>query len=140
MQSGRSTVLRRRAVLGLQGFNAASAAGGGLALMLGVIDVPEWVVGTGFPDLYFPGVILLALVGGSALVAALAAWKRTVGWQLASLVAAVVMVMWIVGEIASIRAFHWLQLLYLATAGAVVVLTPPSHPEADPRPADPEPD
>ena len=34
------------------------------------------------------------------------------------------MVVWIVGEIASIRDFHVLQVVYLLTGGLVVVVTP----------------
>lgn len=111
-------------MLALHAFNAVSAIGGGIALMIGVIDVPEWVVETGFPDLYFPGVILMAVVGGSALVAALGALKQVIGWQLASILAGVVMLMWIVGEIVSIRGLHWLQVIYLVTAVAAIWLTP----------------
>ena len=115
--------LRRRTVLGLHIFNALSAIGGGIALMIGLIDVPQWVTRTGFPDLYFPGVILMAVVGGSSAVAALTAPKKLVGWQLASILAGVVMIMWIVGEIVSIRGFHFLQVVYLLTGGAVIWLT-----------------
>ena len=123
---------RRILVLALQVFHAITAVGGGIALMLGTIDVPVWVVHTGFPDLYFPGVVLFALVGGSAATAALAAAKRVVGWPLASLVAGVVMLAWIIGEIASIRALHWLQVVYLVTGIAVLALTPGRDPGVGP--------
>lgn len=113
---------RHGVVLGLHLFNAVSAIGGGIALMISLINIPEWVTRTGFPDLYFPGVILFA-VGGSALVAALAIGKRVVGHELAGILAAVLMLAWIVGEIASIRAFHVLQAVYLVTGVAILVLT-----------------
>ncbi|TGN64734.1 hypothetical protein EXE59_12780 [Nocardioides eburneiflavus] len=48
---------------------------------------------------YFPGVILMAVVGGSALVAAAALAERSDGWQLTSIVAGTVMLAWIVGEV-----------------------------------------
>lgn len=123
MKRQRRASFRHRTLLGLHIFNALSAIGGGIALMIGLIDVPQWVTRTGFPDLYFPGVILMAVVGGSSAVAALAALKRLVGWQLASILAGVVMMMWIVGEIVSIRGFHFLQVVYLLTGGAVIWLT-----------------
>lgn len=85
---------------------------------------PLWVENTGFPGLYFPGVILMAIVGGSSLIAALALLKGTVAWQLASILAGVVMIFWIVGEVASIRGFHFLQVLYLVTGVLVLWLTP----------------
>lgn len=122
--STRRVLPRRGIVVGLHLVNALSSFVGGIALMTGWLDIPAWVVPTGFPDLYFPGVILLAVVGGSALIAALAASKRALGWELASLVAAVVMVIWIVGEIVSIRGFHPLQVVYLATGVAAAWFTP----------------
>jgi len=84
----------------------------------------SWTARTDFASQYLPGVILMAVVGGSALVAALALMKRADGWQLSSLLAGVVMIMWIIGEIASIAGFHVLQVIYLLTGGAVLWLTP----------------
>lgn len=120
----------RTILLGLLLFNGVTAVGGGLALMTGWIPAPaSWVRDTDFTSSYFPGVILMAVVGGSSLVAAAALAKRTDGWQLASIVAGSVMVFWIVGEIASIRAFHVLQVIYLVT-GALVVAWTPAQPAA----------
>lgn len=93
--------------------------------MTGVIpEQVTWVQHTGFPSLFFPGVILMAIVGGSSLVAAVAMLKRAAGWHLASVLAGVIMVFWIVGEIASIRAFHVLQVIYLITGALVIWFTP----------------
>jgi len=118
-----------KALLGLLLFNGVSAVGGGIALMTGVIpEQVSWVEHTGFSDLYFPGVILMAIVGGSSLVAASAMVKRAVGWQLASILAGVIMLFWIVGEIASIQAFHFLQVIYVITGAAVVWWTPRGTP------------
>ncbi|MDP3966746.1 MAG: hypothetical protein Q8Q02_00575 [Nocardioides sp.] len=114
-----------RLLLGLLLFNGVSAAAGGLALMTEWIpEQASWVRETDFPSNFFPGVILMAVVGGSSLIAATAQVKRSDGWQLASLVAGFVMVFWIVGEIASIRAFHFLQVIYLVTGALVVAWTP----------------
>ncbi|MGB2950820.1 MAG: hypothetical protein WBB62_11740 [Rhodococcus sp. (in: high G+C Gram-positive bacteria)] len=108
-------------VLGLLLFNGVSSVGGGIALMTGLIpEQPTWVVHTDFSSLYFPGVILLAIVGGSSLFAASAMIKRIAGWQLASILSGVIMIVWIVAEIASIRAFHFLQVIYLVTGVAVI--------------------
>ncbi|NRQ50661.1 hypothetical protein [Aeromicrobium stalagmiti] len=89
--------------------------------------IPEqstWVRSTDFPSNYFPGVVLLAVVGGSSLIAAIAMVKRSEGWPLASIVAGTIMVFWIVGEIASIRGFHILQLIYFMTGALAVTWTP----------------
>jgi len=125
---------RTRVLLALLVFNGVTAAGGGLALMTGWIpEQASWVRATDFPSNYLPGVILMAVVGGSSLVAAVALVKRTDGWQLASIVAGIVMLFWIVGEIASIRAFHVLQVVYLVTGALVVATTPARLTDAEGR-------
>jgi hypothetical protein len=117
--------VKRKTLLGLLLFNGITAAGGGLALMTEWIpEQASWVRDTGFPGNYFPGVILLAIVGGSSLVAATALVKGSDGWQLTSIVAGFIMLTWIIGEVASIRAFHFLQVIYLVTGGLVVWFTP----------------
>ncbi|MBJ7336107.1 hypothetical protein [Mycolicibacterium sp.] len=79
---------------------------------------------TDFTSLYFPGVILASLVGGSALVASCAVFKQALGWQVSSISSGVIMLVWIVVEIASIRGFHVLQAVYLVTGVAVIWCTP----------------
>jgi hypothetical protein len=116
---------KSKTLLGLLLFNGVTAAGGGLALMTDWIpEQASWVRETDFPGNYFPGVILLAVVGGSSLIAAIAMVKRSDGWQLTSIVAGIVMVFWIIGEVASIRGFHFLQVIYLVTGAVVVWWTP----------------
>jgi hypothetical protein len=116
---------RRKTLLGLLLFNGFTAVGGGLALMTDWIpEQATWVRETDFPSNYFPGVILMAVVGGSSLIAATAMARRIDGWQLASIVAGVIMMFWIIGEIASIRGFHFLQVIYLVTGALVVLWTP----------------
>ena len=103
---------KSKTLLGLLLFNGCSAAVGGLALMTDWIpEQSSWVRDTDFPSNYFPGGILMAVVGGSSLVAATALVKRSDGWQLASIVAGTIMMFWIIGEIASIRGFHFLQVI-----------------------------
>jgi hypothetical protein len=116
-----------KVLLGLLLFNGLSATFGGLALMTDWIpEQASWVRDTDFPSNYFPGVILMAIVGGSSLVAAAGLVKRSNGWQLASIVAGTIMVFWIIGEVASIRGFHFLQVIYLVTGALVVTWTPAS--------------
>lgn len=112
-------------LLGLLLFNGLSATAGGLALMTDWIpEQASWVRDTDFPSNYFPGVILMAVVGGSSLIAAAGMVKRSHGWQLASIVAGTIMVFWMIGEVASIRGFHFLQVLYFVTGALVVAWTP----------------
>ena len=118
-------VSARTILLGLLLFNGLTAVVGGLALMTGWIpEQASWLRHTDFPSNYFPGVILMAVVGGSSLIAAAALLKRSDGWQLASIVAGTIMVFWIIGEVASIRGYHFLQAIYLVTGVLVVVLAP----------------
>jgi hypothetical protein len=118
--NGKSKIL-----LGLLLFNGFSAAVGGLALMTDWIpEQASWIRDTDFPSNYFPGVILMAVVGGSSLIAATALAKRSDSWQLASIAAGTIMVFWIIGEVASIRGFHFLQVIYLVTGALVVTWTP----------------
>ena len=67
---------------------------------------------------------LAAVVGGSGLFAACVFIKQSVGWQLSSILSGVIMLVWIVVEIASIRGFHVLQVVYLVTGAAVIWRTP----------------
>ncbi len=116
---------KSKVLLGLLLFNGLSASVGGLALMTEWIpEQASWVRDTDFPSNYVPGVILMAVVGGSSLIAATALVKRIDGWQLASIVAGTIMMFWIVGEVASIRGFHFLQVIYFVTGALVVTWTP----------------
>ena len=118
-------VSARTILLGLLLFNGLTAVVGGLALMTDWIpEQTSWLRHTDFSSNYFPGVILMAVVGGSSLIAAAALLKRSDGWQLASIVAGTIMVFWIIGEVASIRGYHFLQAIYLVTGVLVVVLAP----------------
>lgn len=120
-----SGVRENKGLISLLLFNGVSAVGGGLALITGWIpEQASWVRHNDFASNYFPGVILMAIVGGSSLIAAIALVKHIPGWQLASIVAGMVMVVWIVGEVASIRGFHFLQVVYLVTGGLVLWWTP----------------
>ena len=121
-----------RILFGLLLFNGISAVGGGFALMTEVIPrQASWIQHTDFGSLYFPGVILMAVVGGSSLLASLAMLKHAAGWQLSSLLAGLVMLFWIVGEIGSIRAFHFLQVIYFVTGALVIWFTPRPDPVSD---------
>lgn len=121
-----SKASQRRWLIRLLFFVAMTAMAGGAALILGKtgMDAATTLQYSAFPDLYFPGVILLAIVGGSALVAAIANWKRVVGAELATIVAAVVLLMWLVGEMVSLRQIHFLQIIYLVLGVAVLLLVP----------------
>ena len=58
----------------------------------------QWLVGSPFANYVWPGLILAFVVGGSAAVAALSAWRQTRAWAPAAIVAGLVLVGWIAGE------------------------------------------
>lgn len=76
----------------------------------------------------------MTIVGGSSLVAALAVMKRAAAWHLLIILAGTVMLVWIVGEIASIRAFHFLQAIYFVTGALVIWFTPAGSSKVEPDP------
>lgn len=116
-------------LIGLLLLHAVTAIAGGLSIITGNIELPaDTLAHSAFPDLYFPGVILMAIVGGSALIAALATWKRVLGSELAVIVACVVMFVWLTGEIASIRHINFLQVTYYSTTAWILYILKPSTP------------
>jgi len=122
----------RIALLALDGFAALTAIGGGIALMTGLEGdrFPlEMLRGTPFSSYLLPGLILAVCVGGSAGVAAVAILRSPPVGAAASLLAGVVMMGWIAGEIllldqpsepTGIEAFYFVLSLLMAGVGLLV--------------------
>ena len=112
----------RQTVVGLHLFNAVSAVGGGIALIVGGLGVPiDLLRHTPFESFVIPGLFLAVVIGGSALIGAtalLAHWRRA---TVISAAAGAVMVGWIAGETVLVEGFSWLQGLYLLTGAIVLV-------------------
>lgn len=112
-------------LIAIHSFNGIVGVLGGIGLITESIKLPsDTLAHSGFPSLYFPGVILLAAVGGISLLAGIALYKKVIGAELASILAGLIVMIWIIGEIASIRELHPLQILFLITGATAVVLTP----------------
>ncbi|HMS23693.1 MAG TPA: hypothetical protein PKB09_02710 [Candidatus Saccharibacteria bacterium] len=106
-------------------FNGIVGVLGGIGLITDSVKLPESTLAhSGFPSLYFPGVILLAAVGGISLLAGIALYKKVIGAELASILAGLIVMIWIIGEIASIRELHPLQIVFLITGATAIALTP----------------
>ena len=90
----------RAALLALEGFGAVSAIAGAIGLLGGGVKYPdEWLAGSPFSSYTGPALILGIIVGGSQL-AALAGVLRHKSWAAtASLLAGLVMMGWIGGEV-----------------------------------------
>lgn len=112
-------------VIWLQGFNAVTAIAGGLALITGSLVPPDhYLQHTSFDGYYMPGVILLCTVGGSALFATIALYKKLATAPMISILAGVIMLFWIICEVASIRTASILQLVYVITSITIIIKTP----------------
>jgi hypothetical protein len=107
-----------------------TALGGGVSLMTGIDAFPaSWLEGTPFSSYVVPGLILATAVGGSAIAASIAvAASRRFG-AVASIVAGVVLMGWIIGEVLLLKqpsAPTWIEGLYftagIAIAGLALVL------------------
>ena len=92
--------MRRWVAILLTGFVALTGIAGGIAVALGVDEFPaEWLEGTPFPDYTVPGVLLAAVVGGSALIALIALLVRSSWAPALTVVAGAILMGWIVGEV-----------------------------------------
>lgn len=83
-------------------FVALTAIGGGIALVAGLEAnrFPlAWLRGTPFSSYVIPGLILAVVVGGSAAVASALMRRRPTDGARASLLAGLIMMGWIAGEV-----------------------------------------
>ena len=97
----------RIALLALDGFAAVSAVGGGVALATGLEGSrfsPELLRGTPFRSYAIPGAILAGVVGKSSLWATIATAASPRAGGAVSVAAGAVMMGWIAGEVAILRA------------------------------------
>ena len=91
--------LLRITLILLTGFIALTAMGGGIAILIEVDNFPlEWLRDTPFTDYTVPALILAILVGGSSLVAALTNILRARSASYSSIVAGLMMTVYIVVE------------------------------------------
>lgn len=109
-------------------FVALTAVFGGITVALGVDKFPpQWLVGTPFRSYLIPGLILTVIVGGSATVAVITAVRNANEGAIASTIAGVTLLGWLVGErlilprAAFDPQFFWLEAVYIA-AGLLMVV------------------
>lgn len=116
--------MRGKLLVALLSFNAITAIGGGLALIMGLNTPPQsWLDNTPFNSYLLPGLVLLFIVGGSALYGLLHGLITHSGSDdIRAFLSGIILLGWIIGEIAILRQFSWLQIVYLLTGGVVAVL------------------
>jgi hypothetical protein len=104
----------RVALVVIEAIVALNAFGGGFYGMSGAPNVPkEWLEGSPFKDYFFPALILFVAVGGSMSAAAVAAAFAGREWAaVLSLIAAVILLDWIVVQVAITGYTSFLQPLF----------------------------
>ena len=91
-------------------FIAVNAAGGGVYGLIGAPGVPRhWLRGSPFSSYLVPGIILLVVVGGVHLVAAIMVLRRNSRAAAVAAVAGLVLLGWIGVQVAMIGYVSWLQ-------------------------------
>jgi hypothetical protein len=107
---------------GLLAFGALNALGGGYYGLTGAEGVPtEWLEGSPFADYFVPSLILLVVVGGSFIVAAIVVFAGLRGDRFAVFVAAFVVLGWLTGQVGIIGYVSWMQPA-TAIAGFVILV------------------
>jgi len=111
-------------LLVVAGFNLASAVAGMIGLTVGGgMGLPlEWLDGTPFASYAWPGVILGVVVGGMQALAVIAQYRRyALVWGL-HVAAGLVMMIWIVVELAMLLVWSPLHGIYFVTGLLQTVL------------------
>jgi hypothetical protein len=126
--------LMRAGLLAMEAFIAVSAIDGGAALLRGKFAqyvTVEWLAGTPFSDYTFPGLVLVGVVGGTALLAAMTVFIYRQWALLVSLLAGLVMAGFLIVEAAILDPkvggdllpiVLGMQLLYFVPGVAIAVL------------------
>ncbi len=113
----------RSVLSGLLAFMVINAFGGGVDGVSGAPGVPiEWLDGTPFRSYFVPGLVLLVIVGGSALGASVAVAVRARFARPAALGAGLVMLGWMVVQVLVLGYVSWLQPAVFVAAAAIVLL------------------
>lgn len=106
----------RRLLIGLAAFSTLSAVGGGLGLIARPGNdayLPlELLRYTPFASFVVPGLLLAIAVGGSSLTCTICAWRRSRATIDVTLIAGGALSLWILAEVALLRAFHVLHAVY----------------------------
>lgn len=99
---------------------ALNAFAGGYYGMAGAKTVPiEWLKGSPFRSYFIPGLILFICVGGSALIAAIAVFRRRHIARKAAFMCSIITLLWLSVQVAIIGYVSWMQ---PTTAIAAVII------------------
>ena len=113
----------RRVLIALLVVGALNAFGGGIYGMTGARGVPlSWLERSPFESYFGPSLILFFVVGGWMAMAAAALLARFPAARAAALAAGVVLLGWIVVQVAMIGWVSWLQPVSAAVGLVLMVL------------------
>jgi hypothetical protein len=108
---------------GLLAFGALNALGGGYYGLSGAEGVPaEWLKGSPFTDYFIPSLVLLLVVGGSLLLAAIAVFAGVRIARPSAMTAGLVVLCWLVVQVAIIGYMSWMQPVTGAAGASVLGL------------------
>lgn len=103
-------------------FLALNAVGGGYYGMAGAENVPiEWLKGSPFKSYFIPSLILFLVIGGSSLIAAIMVFNNHPYAPKATLICAILVLIWIASQVAIIGYVSWMQPT-TAIAGLIILL------------------
>ena len=103
---------------------AINAFGGGYYGMAGAKNIPiEWLNGSPFDNYFIPSLILFVCVGGSALFAAVAVFRRDRIARKAAFISGIIALVWLAAQVAIIGYVSWLQPTVAVVAVIILFLT-----------------
>jgi hypothetical protein len=107
----------------LLAFAALNAVGGGYYGLSGANGIPrEWLRGSPFSDYFVPSLVLMTVVGGSLLLAAIAVFARWRHDRWLATAAGVIVLGWVTVEVAIIGYVSWMQPATAAAGAMILVL------------------
>ena len=116
---------------GILAFGALNSFGGGYYGLSGAEGVPtEWLEGSPFPDYFVPSLILLVVVGGSFLMAAIAVFAGLRMARAIAFASGLVVLGWLAAQLAIIGYVSWMQPTTAIAGVSILLLSsllPPSQ-------------
>jgi hypothetical protein len=124
MTSEQLRTYANRALITVSVFNAVSAVGGGIGMVVadGLSMPKSMLADSPFSTFLVPGLILFLVVGGTQSAASVLLLAKRPSALLASAVAGFGMLIWIIVEVAVIHAFNGAHLTYVVSGFLQLIL------------------
>jgi len=114
--------MTRFALGGVLAFGGLNALAGGYYGLSGAEGVPrQWLEGSPFTDYFIPSLVLLIVVGGSFIFAAIAVFTGLRIGCRAAMCAGVIVLVWLAVQVAVIGYVSWMQAA-TACAGLLILV------------------